>query len=234
MLPPAFRWKEGAYGRTREVTMRIKTAIMAMGLVFAATRGAQAVTVQKSTFKNTQISLFTSLETTIDCGNGTTSTATAFVFLSGGSFVNPFGTGTGTSVDVFGFSNGCTGQSFGDAEGFIQGGVIGPNQPLTSAELTGSVNANVDFGAGGTVPVSLDLTFTGNGPLSASRDTTETKTATTPSGPFTITIQRGAFRNRSADVTGTITIDGVVFPVDVTNGATLLDNNSTTITVDKP
>ena len=213
--------------------MRIKTAIMAVGLVFAAARGAHAVTVQKSTFKNTQISLFAPLETTIDCGNGTTSTATAFVFLSGGSFVNPFGSGSGTSVDVFGFSNGCTGQSFGDASGFIQGGITGPNQPLTSAELTGTVNADVDFGAGGTVPISLDLTFTGDGPLSSSRDTTETKTATTPSGPFTITIQRGAFRNRSADVTGTITIDGVVFPVDLTNGATLLDNNSTTITVDK-
>jgi hypothetical protein len=214
--------------------MRIMTAIMAMGLVFAGARGAHAVTVQKSTFKNTQLSVFTSLETTIDCGNGTTSTATASVFLSGGSFVNPFGTGSGTSVDVFGFSNGCTGQSFGDAEGFIQGGIIGPNQPLTSAQLTGSVDANVDFGAGGTVPISLDLTFTGDGPLSSSRATTETKTATTPGGPFTITIQRGAFRNRSADVTGTITIDGVVFPVNLTNGATLLDNNSTTITVDKP
>ena len=214
--------------------MRIKTAIMAAGLMFTAARGAQAVTVQKSTFKNTQISMFASLNADIDCGNGTTSTATAFVFVSGGSFVNPFGSGVGTSLDVFGFSNGCTGQSFGDAEGFIQGGVTGPNQPLTSAELTGSVDADVDFGSGGTATISFDLTFTGDGKLSASRDTTETKTVTTPSGPFTITIQRGAFRNRSADVSGTITIEGVVFPVDLTDGATLVDNNSTTITVDKP
>lgn len=214
--------------------MRSKTALVAMGLVVTAAHGAHAVTVQKSTFKNTQISLFASLNTEVDCGGGVTQPATAFVFVSGGSFVNPFGSGAGTSLDVFGFSNGCTGQSFGDAEGFIQGGVTGPNQPLTSAELTGSVNADVDFGSGGTATISLDLTFTGNGKLSASRDVTETKTVTTPGGPFTITIQRGAFRNRTADVAGTITIEGVVFPVDLTQGATLLDNNSTTITVDKP
>jgi hypothetical protein len=33
---------------------------------------------------------------------------------------------------------------------------------------------------GGTAAVSLDLAFAGDGKLSASRDTTETKTATTP------------------------------------------------------
>jgi hypothetical protein len=69
--------------------------------------------------------------------------------------------------------------------------------------------------------------------LSVSRGTTETKYATTPAGPFTIIIQRGAFRNRNADVAGTMTINGVVFPVALINGATMLDNNSSTIEVDK-
>ena len=214
--------------------MRIRAVLIAIGIVVSAARSAHAVTVQKSAFKNTQISFFAFLESDVACSDGSTATATTSVFVSGGSFVNPFGSGTGTAVDVFGFSNGCTGESFNEADGFIQGGVTGPNAPLTSARLTGSVDAPIDFGAGGTATIALDLTFTGNGRLSASRGVTETKTATTPGGPFTITIERGAFRNRNADVTGTIAVDGVVFPVDLTSGATLTDNNSTTITVSKP
>ena len=214
--------------------MRIKSALIAIGTVVAVARGAHAVTVQQSTFKNTQIALFAFLDTEVPCGDAGTAPATAFVFVSGGSFVNPFGSGSGSGVDVFGFSNGCTGDSFNEADGFIQGGVTGPNPQLTSAELTGSVDAPIDFGPGGTAHIALDLSFTGDGPLSSSKGTTETKSATTPAGPFTITIDRGAFKNRSADVTGTITIQGVVFPVDLTNGASLTSNNSTNITVSKP
>jgi hypothetical protein len=171
-------------------------------------------------------------ETSVICADNSQGTATAFVFVSGGSFVNPFGTGTGTLLDVFSFSNSCTGDSFGEADGFIQGGVTGPNQPLTSARLTGSTTAQVFDQPDRTVSLGLNLTFAGDGNISVSRDTTQTKTITGPGGPFTITIQRGVFRNRSATVAGTITIEGVVFPVD-TFGATLLDNKSSTITVTK-
>jgi hypothetical protein len=218
--------------------MRIKTALLSIvtGAILTSTGAAHAVTVQKAAFKNTQIALFAFLQEDITCPAGSavsTGTATAQVFISGGAFVSPFGSGVGTLVEVFGFSNPCTNQSFNEADGFIQGGVTGPNANLTSARLTGSTDANIDFQSAVTVRVSLDLTFTGDGTLSSSKGTTETKTATTPGGPFTITIQRGAFRNRTADVAGTITIGGVLFPVDLDFAATLLDNSSTQITVTK-
>ena len=213
--------------------MRIKAAVLS--LVTAAITGisgtAHAVTVQKATFKNTQVSLFSFLETSVTCADASEGTATAFVFVSGGSFVNPFGSGTGTLLNVFSFSNSCTGDSFGEANGFIQGGVTGPNQPLTSARLTGSTTGQVFDPPDRMVSLGLDLTFTGDGDISVSRDTTQTRTFTGPGGPFTITIQRGAFRNRSAIVAGTITVEGVVFPVDTFG--TLLDNKSSTITVTK-
>ena len=215
--------------------MRIKTMLVGIAISFGSVRAAQAVTVQKATFAHTQIQFFASLEADVVCG-GDAGTQTAFVtvFISGGSFVNPFGSGTGTSVDVFNFQNPCTGEFIGDAEGFIQGGVTGPNQPLTSARLTGSGDIPIDLGTNGTAHVVQDLTFTGDGTLSSSRATTETKSVTTPSGPFTITIQHSAEKNRTADVVGTITIDGVVFPVDLTAGATMEDSSSRTITVSKP
>jgi hypothetical protein len=215
--------------------MRIKTALLAvvMGVIVATAGTAHAVVVSKVTFKNTQLATFAFLETTIICADQTEGVVSTGVFISGGSFDNPFGSGEGTSIDIFGFFNSCTGESFNFANGFITGGITGPNQPLTSAQLSGSTLANVDFQSEVTVPVSLDLTFTGNGTLSASRGATQTRTVETPGGPFTITIQRGAFRNRTADVEGTITIDGIVFPIDIEFGATLLDNSSTVITVTK-
>jgi hypothetical protein len=215
--------------------MRVQTVLIAIAISFGTARAAQAVTVQKATFARTQLAFFASLEADVACG-GDAGTQTAFVtvFISGGSFVNPFGSGTGTSIDIFNFQNPCTGEFIGDAEGFIQGGVIGPNQPLTSARLTGSGDIPIGFGPGGTVHVIQDLTFTGDGTLSTSRAHSETKSVTTPSGPFTITIQHSADRNRTADVVGTITIDGVVFPVDLTAGATMEDSSSKTITVSKP
>src|SRR5215216_1873226 len=109
--------------------MRIKAA--SLSIVTAANIGisgtAHAVTVQKATFKNTQVSMFSFIETSVTCADTSQGTATAFVFLSGGSFVNPFGSGSGTLVEVFSFSNSCTGDFFGEADGFIQGGVTGPN-----------------------------------------------------------------------------------------------------------
>ena len=216
--------------------MRMNRGLVSVviGAILGTTGIAHAApVVDKSAFKNTQVSTFAFLSADITCADQSAGTASAQVFLSGGTFASPFGSGTGTSIDVFGFSNSCTGQSFGDATGSISGGVTGPNHPLTSARLTGSTNVFIDSNGSMPVPFSLDLTFTGNGDLSVSRDTTVTHTVEAPGGPFTITIQRGAFRNRTADVAGTITIAGVVFPVDIEFGATLLDNNSTTITVTK-
>jgi hypothetical protein len=213
--------------------MWIKAAVLSLATaaITGMTGTAYAVTVQKATFKNTQLSLFSFLETSVTCADTSQGTATAFVFLSGGSFVDPFGSGTGTLLTVFSFSNSCTGDFFGEANGFIQGGVTGPNQPLTSARLTGSTTGQVFDEPDRLVSLGLDLTFTGDGDISVSRDTTQTKTVTGPGGPFTITIQRGAFRNRSAIAAGTITIQGVVFPVETFG--TLLDNKSSTITVTK-
>src|ERR1051325_11044958 len=166
--------------------MRIKTVLIAIAIVFGTAGAAQAVTVQKATFSHTQLAFFAFLEADVACGGDAgTQTAFATVSISGGSFVNPFGSGTGTSISVFNFQNPCTGEFFDDAEGFIQGGVTGPNQPLTSARLTGSGDIPIDFGPGGTAHVIQDLTFTGDGALSSSRGTTETKSVTTPSGPFT-------------------------------------------------
>jgi len=212
--------------------MRIQIILATVAMMFGTVRAAQAASVQKVTFQRTQIAFFASLQADVACGGDAgTQTAFATVFISGGS---SSGGTPGTLVDVFNFQNPCTGEFIGDAEGFIQGGVTGPNQPLTSARLTGSGDIPIDFGAGGTAHVVQDLTFTGDGNLSASRAHTETKSVTTPSGPFTITIQHSADRNRTADVVGTISIDGVVFPVDLTAGATLVDSSSKTITVSKP
>jgi hypothetical protein len=216
--------------------MQIRAALLSIvtGVVVSASGPAHAVTNEKATFKNTQVALFTSLETPITCaGTGGAGTASAGVFVSGGSFVNPFGSGSGTLLQAFSFFNSCTGETFGEVNGFIVGGITGPNHPLTSATLTGSTTTQTSDEEPQTVSLSLNLTFTGDGTLSVSREATETRTVTGPGGPFTITIQRGAFRNRTADVTGTITIEGVVFPVNVDMGGTLLDNKSSTISVTK-
>jgi hypothetical protein len=225
-------------GTKRSTKRGLLSIVTGLTLTLMSAGAAHAVTVSHTGLQRTQVAMFSFLETTIPCGTST-ATVTAIVSISGGDFVTrspggPTSSAPGTSVDVFSFSNNCTGESFGGASGFLAGGVSGPNQPLTSAHLTSTGVVLIDNVSTDTVPVSLNLTFTGNGQLSVSRDTTETRTADGPGGPFTITIQRGAFRNRSADVAGTITIDGVVFPVDLDLGATLLDNKSSTITVTKP
>jgi len=216
--------------------MRMNTALLSVVIgasfgMLGTPRTAHAVVVNKVTFHNTQVSVFAFVDTSIVCSDNTEGTASAGLFLSGGPTDNG---DSATFIDVFNFSNSCPGGlSFGDAAGSISGGVIGPNHPLTSARLTGSGNIFIDNRSDMPVPVTLNLTFTGNGSLSVSKGTTETRTFSTPSGPFTITIQRGDFRNRTADVSGTITIAGVVFPLNVQFAGSLLDNLSTTITVTK-
>jgi hypothetical protein len=137
------------------------------------------------------------------------------------------------TVEIFGYSNACTGASFGDATGLSQGGVVGPNPALTHAAINTTLTVAEDFGAGPQAQLTLHLTLMGSGPLSNSGTRTETHTF----NPFTLTIIRSANANRAATVSGTVSISGAGFADTFDLGgtsATLEGNTSSSLTVTRP
>ena len=66
-----------------------------------------------------------------------------------------------------------------------------------------------DFNDGAVFPIDLDLDFQGVGEISKGKFVAHTKTLDTPDGPVTITHNVSGNANRSATMTGTITIAGI-------------------------
>jgi len=215
----------------------VKLSVLALAITMLGTTGrAQAaVTVDRESTIGKQAAMFFSVSKTVQCTSGP-STAFAFGFITGAASVSrstglPVTRTNGVTVDVFGFSNGCTETPSNGSGGFADG-FFTPGPQLALATLNGSGTIQ-DFGSGATLPFSVHLTVSGTGPTSSSGATTETHTFNGPGGPFTITIQRSANNNRSGTVTGTFTLGGVVFDLAGTS-ATLVANSNATITVTKP
>jgi hypothetical protein len=201
-----------------------------------ASRAGASVVVESDTTVGRQVFVFFSASKTVKC-KGVSKTATVYGDISGAASIArstgvPVTRSNAITMDVFGYSNDCTGASFGFGSGGVVGGLVGPGPLLDVATMNTSTTVQ-DFDSGKTMPVVVHLTVTGSGPLTSSGSTTETHTVTAPGGPFTLTITRTANSNRSGTVTGTFSINGDVFDLGGTS-ATFNSNSNATITVTKP
>lgn len=215
---------------------KVFLTVVAFGLltVGAAGHAAATTTVEHDTMIGRQAAIFFSVSKACD----STRFASVGGFITGAESISRT-TGTPTTrsnsvnVEIFGYSNDCTGASFGDATGLSQGGMVGPGPALTVAVINTTLTVAEDFGGGPKAQLTLHLTVTGSGPLSNSGATTETHTF----NPFTLTISRSANANRPATVTGTLSISGAGFADTFDLGgtsATLNGNTSSSLTVTKP
>jgi hypothetical protein len=194
---------------------------------------AGAVTVDGQSVIGRQVFVFFSASKTLTCPNGTPGTAFVNGDVIGGESISrtvgvPATRSNSVTVDVFAYSNDCTGASFGFGGGLSSGGLVGPGPLLGFATMNASLTVQ-DFDSGATMPVTVHLVVTASGPLAASAATTETHTV----HPFTLTITRSANSNRPATVTGTFAINGDVFNLGGTS-ATISSNSNSTLTVTTP
>jgi hypothetical protein len=215
---------------------KVLLSVFAFGLltVGAARHAAATTTVEHDTMIGRQAFIFFSVSKPCD--------STRFANLGGvinGAESISRTTGTPTTrehsvtVEIFGYSNDCTGAVFGDASGLSQGGIVGPGPALTFAAINTTLTVAEDFGAGPQAQLTLHLNLTGSGPLSNGSATTETHTF----NPFTLTITRSANANRPATVSGTVSISGAGFADTFDLGgtsATLDGNTNSTLTVTRP
>lgn len=215
---------------------KLKLLTLATMTALAGSATARAATVDRFTFKGTQVFTEFSGSNTITCADGTSGDVFVSGFISGAEQMFRSGndgfTSNGVNVTVFSYANSCTGTSFGFAEGVIPNGLTPPNPALLSATLRGSGALLLDFGAGGSVPFSLNVSVQGTGPISAGRDTSVTRVVDGPGGPTTIVISHSANANRSGTATGTITIEGFTIPLTFTT-TTLSRNGSSQIVVNR-
>ena len=185
--------------------------VLITAAVMATSSAAHAGVVQKVKFKGTQTASFFDGSATIDCGGEVQGEFIVNGFISASDSVTKT-KGTGKSVvnGVFfsgSFFNTCTGE-FRFLDGGASNIVDPPKRNLKSASIDGSFLAQ-DFNDGAVFPVDLDLEFEGVGEISRFKDVSHTKTQDTPDGPVTITHNVSGNANRSATMTGTITINGI-------------------------
>lgn len=215
------------------MTKGFVVAVAAGAMVAAVTREAQAATVQKVTFKGNQVSTFFSGSTTINCAGGGTAEFSASGFLSGAQQLfkskgSPKTVSNGVFVDVS-FFNGCTSESR-FASGGISGGFAPPNRTLAAASLEGSTVIQ-DFGDGATFPFSLDVEVVGEGPVSAGRTKSHTRTVGAPGNAFTITHSDFSNANRAGTASGTVTVAGVTLTPEFSS-TTLIFNSNSVLTIE--
>lgn len=208
------------------------TTVLAAALAFtcigARAQGA-AVEKTKSIGKSAATSFAGSA--TVTCADGSTASVSAFGFLFAAEQITqetgtPKTVSNGVTVDVFFYSNECTG-TFLSASGGFADGFTPPNKWLNSAGMQGTTSLQ-DFSTGAEIPVALDIVIEGTGPLSASKSSDKTKAF----HPLVITISRTSNANRSGTASGTMSIDGV--PLDLTfSDTTLTGNANVEITIEK-
>lgn len=206
--------------------MRMKPAlVLAFGLTLSGVSQAKSQNAaQVFTQKGTETFAFFSFGPSVICADGSTGTASGFgsiiasdsIFHSPGS---PKSVSNGGFIEVFGYSDSCTGASIGFGQGQLS--YTAPNSPqLTSSSVTASGFIQ-DFDTGNSYPLSINLVFTGNGPLEASKGTFVYH----DTFGDTVTVQRSANASRQAGVTGTIAINGVE-PEVVYSTAILIGNSN--------
>jgi hypothetical protein len=206
--------------------MQIRSALfIAFAFVVPSVAAHAGSAAQVTLFKGTQAATSFNIGPNAVCADGSIGTASGFGFLSGSNSVSRQpGSGksssNGTSIDIFGYSTSCNSDSIGFGEAGISGGYNGPNPQLMSATISGTTTVQ-DFDSSQSYPLTVNLKFTGQGPISSSKGTSVTHDS---GNGYSVIVSRGAFKSRDAGVTGTITIDGV--ELDASFSATSLVSNS--------
>ncbi|HEY4012980.1 MAG TPA: hypothetical protein VGM06_06565 [Polyangiaceae bacterium] len=219
--------------------MFFRSAVV-LSCAFAATslvaQDAHAATIDKESFKGSQISTTFASTTAITCADGSAGSVSASGFLSGSDSVTketgtPKTTSNGIFVEIDTYSNSCTGASLSFGDGGIADGYAPPNKKLASGGLEGVASVQ-DFSTGLSISVDVALVIEGTGPITSEKSHSRTKTVQSPGGPVTITITRSASSSRDGVVSGTITVDGVALDAQFSS-TTLSSNASTEITITK-
>lgn len=211
--------------------MRMKPAlVLAFALATASSAHARAQNAaQVSSFTNTRASSFVVFGPTVECADGTIGSAFGFGFLEGSDSIShtpgsPKSSSNGGDILIFDYSDSC-GNFIGFGEGFFQGGFTPPNAALTSAAMNFSGFVQ-DFDTGNSYPMTVNLVYTADGPLSSDHGATVERDFQ----GATVIVTHGASSNRDAGVTGTITINGAT-PEASYSANVILSNSSGTTTV---
>jgi hypothetical protein len=207
----------------RKQTSFLVAAIASMG--FAASAQAQQGAAQVTQFEKSNAGTFIVFGPTAICADGSVGTVNGFGFISASDSTShqpggPPTSGSGAFIEILDYFDSCTGTFIGDGFAGLSGGYQGPNPALKSASLSGSTFVQ-DFDTFASFPMSLNLVFTGEGPVTAEKGTTVTHDA----GSFKVIVFRQSSASRAAGVTGTITINGV--EPDASFSSTSLAINST-------
>jgi hypothetical protein len=219
------------------MTRPFALSIVALGMMTLGMVGqAGAAVVERDTLIGRQVFVFFSASKTVTCG-GVAKSATISGDVIGSESIArstgmPVTRSNALTLDVFSYSNECTGASFGFGSGGVVGGLVGPGPLLNLAAMNSTATVQ-SFDTGATAPVTVHLTVTSSGPLTSSGSTTETHTVNGHSGPFTITITRTANSSRPGTVSGTFAFNGDVFDLAGTS-ASLSGNSNSTLTISKP
>ena len=136
----------------------------------------------------------------------------------------------GTLVSLFFYFNSCTGVSMG-GDGGVPNSFTPPDKKLISAALVGSGTVQ-DFGTGQTLAVAFNVSFEGDGSINQMKSNTKQKIIAATGGPLMVSTTHSASNNRSATVTGTMSIGGVALNPEFFS-STLSFNGSASRTVSK-
>ena len=211
------------------------TAVLVAMTAGAAVPADATTVIFKETFKGSQAFAEFFGSGSLTCANGTTGFVSIFGFLNGAQQViiqtgTPTTIGNGVSIEVDSFFNTCTNQAL-SGEGQIVGGFTPPDTKLTSAAMAGTTSIQ-DFGGGPPVTLSLNVTLTGTGTTSQSKDNSHSKIIGSKEGPLSITQSHFANSNRSATLSGSLTVAGV--PIDVQSFfGILVANDNSSMSVSK-
>lgn len=213
--------------------MRI-TSTLVLACVFSAFSVAHAhaqTVAQVSSFKGTQASTFVVFGPSVICADGSVGTANGFGFISGSDSIthspgSPKSISNGGFIEIFDYSDSCTGTFIGFGIAGLSGGYTAPHANLASAALSGTTTVQ-DLDTGASYPMSLNLVFTANTPIQTTRGTTVTHDYP----GYTLVVSHGASSFRDAGVTGTITINGL--EPEASYSSTVINSNTsgqTTVT----
>jgi hypothetical protein len=224
-----------SHQQTKETSMirpQILFLVVAIGsTALAANAHAQQGAAQVFHSKGTNVGTFVNFGPGVVCPDGSEGFATGFGFVFASDSIShqpggPPTSGSGVSVDIFGYFDTC-GTSIGFGIGGLSGGYNAPNPALTSAEISGNLLVQ-DLDTGASFPMGLDLVLTGEGAASTNKGTTVIHDA----GPYKVIVEQGASKSRQGGVTGTITLNGAQ-PDASFSSTTLNSNSSATVTVQK-
>jgi len=206
--------------------MRIKsTLVLACVLSASGVASARAqTTAQVSSFKGTQAGTFIQFGPTVICPDGSVGSASGFGFISASESIShtpgtPKSISNGASIDIFGYSDSCSGTFIGFGIAGCSGGYQAPNHNLGSAGLSCTTTVQ-DLDTGASYPLSVNLVFTANGPIQTTKGTSVTHDVP----GYTVIVSRGASSSRDAGVTGTISVNGLT--PDASYSSTVINSNT--------